>query len=170
MSGVVTARITPCLWFASEAEEAAAFYLSIFGNSRILNITRYGQERHPIEGIQAGQVMTVKFELDDLELVALNGGPQYKFNEAISLMVHCDTQEEIDHYWNRLSEGGDEKAQVCGWLKDRYGVSWQVVPSRLTDMLSDPDSARAERVTKAMLQLKKMDIRILQEAYDGTKA
>jgi len=167
VSGIVSARITPYLWFASEAEEAAAFYMSIFRSSRLHHIVRYGQERHPTEGIQEGQVMTVKFELDGQEFVALNGGPQYKFNEAISFMVQCETQEEIDYYWNRLSEGGDERAQVCGWLKDRYGVSWQVVPSRLTDLLSDPDPARTERVSKAMLQMKKMDIAALQAAYDG---
>lgn len=171
MSGMTRgASITPCLWFAAEAEEAAAFYLSIFKNSRIGKITRYGQERHPTEGIQEGQVMTVTFELDGQEFVALNGGSQFRFNEAISLMVHCETQEEIDYYWERLSAGGDEKAQVCGWLKDRYGVSWQVVPSGLTDMLSDPDPAGTERVTKAMLQLKKMDIQVLQAAYDGSQS
>lgn len=168
MSKIATIKIAPCLWFTDEAEEAAAFYMSIFKKSRILNVTRYGKERHPIKGIQEGQVMTIKFELDEQEFVALNGGSPFKFNEAISFMIHCETQEEIDYYWDRLSEGGDESAQVCGWLKDRYGVSWQVVPSGLSEMLSDQDPARTERVTRAMLQMKKMDLHALQAAYEGT--
>jgi predicted 3-demethylubiquinone-9 3-methyltransferase (glyoxalase superfamily) len=161
-------KITPNLWFDSQAEEAARYYVSIFENSTIGRITRYGKERHEVNGIPEGNVMTVEFELDGQTFVALNGGPQFKFTEAISFIVNCDTQEELDYYWEKLSEGGDEKAQVCGWLKDKFGVSWQIVPSDLTEMISDPDLEKAERVMKALLQTKnKIDIKTLKQAYES---
>lgn len=162
MSGIV-----PCLWFDDNAEEAAAFYTSIFGNSRICRTSRYGREGHEVHGRPEGSVLTVEFELDGQAFTALNGGPVFRFNEAISFQVSCDTQEEVDYYWERLSEGGDDKAQQCGWLKDRFGVSWQVVPSILSEMLRDPDPAKSERVMAAMLQMKKLDIAGLRRAYDG---
>ncbi len=167
MMGSIMTRITPCLWFDKQAEEAALFYTSIFSNSAVTGMTRYGKVRHEIGGMTEGMVMTVNFQLDGHDFVALNGGPLYRFNEALSLMVHCETQEEVDYYWEKLSEGGDEKAQVCGWLKDKYGVSWQIVPVQLTKMISDPDAEKSQRVTQAMLQMKKMDIAALQRAYEG---
>lgn len=160
-------RITPNLWFENEAEEAAKYYVSIFNNSKIERITRYGKERYEIPGIPEGAVMTVGFQLDGQEFVALNGGPQFKFTEAISFIVNCETQDEVDYFWEKLSEGGDEKAQACGWLKDKFGVSWQVVPTVLTDMISDPDPEKSARVMKALLQMKtKIDIKRLMEAYE----
>ncbi|TNJ67751.1 VOC family protein [Paenibacillus hemerocallicola] len=161
-------KITPNLWFDTQAEEAAKLYTSIFDNSKIGKIARYGKERHEIHGITEGTVMTVEFQLDGQQFVALNGGPQFKFTEAISFIVHCEDQEELDYYWEKLSEGGDEKAQVCGWLKDKFGVSWQVVPAALSEMVSDPDSRKSERVMKALLQTKsKIDIKALLQAYEG---
>lgn len=161
-------RITPNLWFDTQAEEAAKLYTSIFENSKIGTITRYGKERHETNGITDGTVMTVEFQLDGQPFVALNGGPHFKFTEAISFIVHCKDQNELDYYWDKLSEGGDEKAQVCGWLKDKFGVSWQVVPAALTEMISDPDSRKSERVMKALLQTKsKIDINSLMQAYEG---
>ncbi len=162
---IVAQKVTPCLWFDTEAEAAANAYVAIFGNSRILNISRYGKEGHEIHGRQAGSVMTVEFELDGQKFVGLNGGPQFKFSEAVSFQVHCTTQDEIDHYWGRLSEGGEEGP--CGWLKDRFGVSWQVVPAVLPQMLMDSDPAKAARVTKAFLQMRKFDIAALERAYQG---
>jgi Uncharacterized protein conserved in bacteria len=159
-------KITPNLWFDSQAEEAAEFYVSVFPNSGIGRITRYGN--HSYDPASAGKVMNVEFQLDGQHFVALNGGPQYRFTEAVSFIVHCDDQNELDYYWDKLSEGGDEKAQVCGWLKDKFGVSWQIVPSRLTEMISDPDSKKAERVMKALLQTKaKIDLQTLRQAYEG---
>jgi predicted 3-demethylubiquinone-9 3-methyltransferase (glyoxalase superfamily) len=160
-------RITPCLWFDDQAEEAVEFYTAIFKNSRIVNISRYGEAGHEVHGRPAGTVMTVAFELDGQAFTALNGGPVFKFNEAISFQVHCETQEEVDYLWEKLSAGGDEKAQQCGWLKDRYGVSWQIVPGVLIDMLNDPDYGKSQRVMAAMLQMKKLDIEELQRAYAG---
>jgi predicted 3-demethylubiquinone-9 3-methyltransferase (glyoxalase superfamily) len=159
--------ITPCLWFDTQAEEAARFYTGIFKNSKIGTIARYGEAGREVHGGVPGTVLTVEFELDGQPFTALNGGPVFKFNEAISFQIMCRTQEEVDHYWNRLSEGGDEKAQQCGWLKDKYGVSWQVVPAVLPELLSDPDTAKAERAMKAMLQMKKLDIAGLKRAFDG---
>jgi predicted 3-demethylubiquinone-9 3-methyltransferase (glyoxalase superfamily) len=159
--------ITPCLWFDHQAEEAARFYTAVFKNSKIVSMTRYGEAGHEIHGQAAGTVLTVNFELDGQPFTALNGGPVFKFNEAISFQVHCDTQEEVDYYWEKLSEGGDEKAQQCGWLKDRYGVSWQVVPSVLPAMLNDPDPEKSGRVMTALLQMKKLDIDTLKEVYDA---
>lgn len=155
-------RITPFLWFDSQAEEAARFYTSIFNNSKITYITYYGEEGAQASGRPKGTVMTVAFHLDRQEFVALNGGPMFKFTEAISFVVNCDSQNEIDYYWEKLSEGGDEKAQQCGWLKDKYGVSWQIVPAILGPLVSDPNSDKSSRVMKAMLQMKKIDIEILK--------
>ena len=158
-------RITPCLWFDAQAEEAANTYISIFKNSRIGRISRYGTEGHEIHGMQAGSVMTVEFELDGHKFVALNGGPHFKFNEAISFQVHCATQEEIDYFWAGLGADGEEGP--CGWLKDKFGVSWQVVPTVLPDMLMDADPEKSQRVTKAFLQMKKFDLEKLRRAYAG---
>ena len=152
-------RITPCLWFDTEGEEAATFYTSVFKNSRILSVTRYG-EAGPRP---AGLVLTVTFELDGQEFVALNGGPEFTFNEAVSLQVRCDSQAEVDEYWVRLTEGGQEGP--CGWLKDKYGVSWQVVPTELTGLLNDPDADKAQRAMKAMLQMSKIDIEAVRDAW-----
>ncbi len=153
--------ISPCLWFDSHAEEAATFYVSIFKNSEILQTTYYLEEVHRPKG----SVLTVKFVLDGQEFLALNGGPQFTFSPAISFVVNCETQEEIDHYWERLSAGG-EKVQ-CGWLTDQFGASWQIVPTLLPAMLNAPDTAAAQRVFAAMLQMKKLDIAVLQQAYKG---
>ncbi len=150
--------ITPCLWFETQAAEAAEHYTSIFPNSRIVEVTRH-TEAGPGE---PGSVLTVTFTLDGEEFVALNGGPHDTFNDAISLQISCESQEEVDHYWTRLSEGGQEVQ--CGWLKDRYGLSWQVVPTRLTQLLNDPDPQRSERAMRAMLQVTKIDIAALEDA------
>jgi predicted 3-demethylubiquinone-9 3-methyltransferase (glyoxalase superfamily) len=163
----VIQKITPCLWFDDQAEEAVEFYISIFRNSKIVNIARYGEAGHEVHGKPAGTVMTVAFELDGQTFTALNGGPMFKFNEAISFQVNCETQEEVDYYWKKLSEGGDEKAQQCGWLKDKYGASWQVVPSVLPELINDPDSEKSQRAMQAMLQMKKIDIDELKRAYGG---
>jgi predicted 3-demethylubiquinone-9 3-methyltransferase (glyoxalase superfamily) len=157
-------RIAPCLWFDDQGEEAARFYTSIFANSRIVKTAYYSDAGNEIHGRPAGSVMTVAFELDGQPFTALNGGPIFKFNEAISLQVNCETQQEIDYYWDKLSDGGDESARQCGWLKDRYGVSWQVVPNLLAEMEMD-DSPRAQRVMTAVLKMKKLDIAALQKAY-----
>jgi predicted 3-demethylubiquinone-9 3-methyltransferase (glyoxalase superfamily) len=160
-------QITPCLWFDDQAEEAARFYTGIFRNSKMTNVSRYGEAGHEIHGRPAGSVMTVAFELNGQAFTALNGGPVFKFNEAISLQVPCDTQEEVDYYWNMLSEGGDKQAQQCGWLKDKYGVSWQVFPEILVEMMNDADKKKSGRVMEAMLRMKKIDIGELQRAYAG---
>jgi predicted 3-demethylubiquinone-9 3-methyltransferase (glyoxalase superfamily) len=160
-------KITSNLWFDNEAEEAAKFYTGIFKNSKIGRISRYGEEGFEIHKRPAGSVMTVEFFLDGQTFIALNGGPYFKFTEAVSFVVNCDNQEEVDYYWNKLSEGGDEKAQMCGWLKDKYGLSWQVVPTILPDMLSDYKSEKSARAMRAMLQMKKLDIAALEEAYNG---
>ena len=158
-------KIIPCLWFDSEAEEAARFYTSIFKSSRIGRVARYGKEGNEIHGRPEGSVLTVEFEINGQTFTALNGGPVFQFNEAVSFQVPCETQEDVDYYWDRLSAGGDRDAQQCGWLKDKYGVSWQIVPTALVRMLQDKDRARADRVMKAMLQMKKMDIAALERAY-----
>ena len=157
-------RITPFLWFDDRAEEATAFYVSVFDNSRVLRITRYDKDSAQASGRPEGSAMTVAFQLDGLDFAALNGGPAFKFNEAISLVVHCQSQDEVDHYWNCLSEGGDERAQQCGWLKDRYGLSWQVVPDVLIQLLNDPDPAKGEKAMHALLKMKKIDVDVLQRA------
>jgi predicted 3-demethylubiquinone-9 3-methyltransferase (glyoxalase superfamily) len=164
---ITTQRITPCLWFADEAEEAARFYTGIFKNSRITTMTRYGKAGFEAHHRPAGSVMVVAFELDGQSFTALNGGPVFKFNEAISLQVNCATQDEIDYYWEKLSAGGDPKAQQCGWLKDRYGVSWQIVPNFIGELFENEDSAAAERVMETMLPMKKLDIAALRQAHDG---
>ena len=158
-------RITPCLWFDSHAEEAAKFYTSVFKDSRIGRIARYGKEGQEIRGRSEGSVLTVEFEINGQTFTALNGGPIFQFNEAISFQVPCETQDDVDYYWERLCAGGDVKAQQCGWLKDKYGVSWQIAPAVLAKMLQDKDRARADRVMKAMLQMKKLDIAALERAY-----
>jgi predicted 3-demethylubiquinone-9 3-methyltransferase (glyoxalase superfamily) len=162
-------KITPCLWFDNQAEEAANFYTSIFKNSKIGNISRYGKEGYEIHKREAGTVLTIDFELEGQRFTGLNGGPVFKFNEAISFVVQCNTQKEVDYYWEKLSEGGDEKAQQCGWLKDKYGVSWQIVPVVLGEMLQDKDPEKSGRVMKSMLQMKKLDIEELKRAYKGEK-
>lgn len=159
--------ITPCLWFDHEAEEAAEFYTSIFDDSRITEVVRYGEAGTEIHGRQPGSVMAVSFELRGQPFSALNGGPMFKFTEAVSLQVNCDDQEEVDYYWEKLSAHGDEKAQQCGWLKDRYGLSWQVVPKVLYEMIKDPASEKSQRATEAMLRMKKLDIAGLKRAYEG---
>jgi predicted 3-demethylubiquinone-9 3-methyltransferase (glyoxalase superfamily) len=159
-------KIIPCLWFDDKAEEAAKFYASIFKNSKIGNVSHYGKEGYEFHGKEDGTVMTVDFEIEGQRFVALNGGPIFKFNEAISFQVHCETQKEVDYYWEKLSEGGDEKAQQCGWLKDKYGVSWQIVPVVLTKMLQDKDAKKSQRVMKALLQMRKLDIHTLTQAYE----
>jgi predicted 3-demethylubiquinone-9 3-methyltransferase (glyoxalase superfamily) len=159
-------KITPCLWFDSNAEEAVNFYTSIFKNSKIGNISRYGEAGYEIHGKPAGTVMTIEFELNGQAFTALNAGPLFKFNEAISFQVSCESQEEVDYYWGKLSDGGDEKAQVCGWLKDKYGLSWQIVPTVLGEMLQDKDPEKSGRVMEALLQMKKLDIERLKEAYN----
>jgi predicted 3-demethylubiquinone-9 3-methyltransferase (glyoxalase superfamily) len=163
----VRQRITPCLWFDDQAEEAVEFYTGIFKNSRIVTVARYGEAGREVHRKPAGTVMTVAFELDGQAFTALNGGPVFKFNEAISFQVGCETQKEVDHYWEKLSEGGDVKAQQCGWLKDRYGVSWQIVPRVLVEMMGDPDPGRSGRAMNAMLQMKKIDIDTLKRAHAG---
>ena len=159
-------KISPCLWFDDKAEEAAKFYTSFFKDSKIGDVTRYGKEGYEIHGKEEGTVMTVEFEIEGQKFLGLNGGPIFKFNEAISFQVYCETQEEVDYYWEKLSEGGDEKAQVCGWLKDKYGVSWQIVPIILIEMLKDKDSEKSQKVMKAMLQMHKLDISTLKKAYE----
>lgn len=160
-------KISPCLWFDHQAEDAARFYTAIFRNSRIVNITHYGEAGHEIHGRPAGSVLTVVFELDGQAFTALNGGPIFQFNEAISLQVFCEDQAEIDYFWEKLSEGGDKNAQQCGWLKDKFGLSWQVVPIGVSEMLSSSDYEKSERVMTALLQMKKLDIAQLQQAYTG---
>jgi predicted 3-demethylubiquinone-9 3-methyltransferase (glyoxalase superfamily) len=163
----VIQRITPCLWFDDQAEEAAKFYTGIFKSSKIVTVSRYGKAGQEVHGRPPGTVMTVAFELEGQTFTALNGGPIFKFNEAISFQVNCDTQAEVDYYWEKLSAGGDVKAQQCGWLKDRYGASWQIVPRVLVEMVMDPDPAKSGRVMEAMLQMKKLDIAELKRAYAG---
>jgi predicted 3-demethylubiquinone-9 3-methyltransferase (glyoxalase superfamily) len=153
-------KITPCLWFDTQAEDAANFYTSVFKNSRIVKISHYG-EAGPRE---AGLVMTVEFDLDGQEYVALNGGPEFTFNEALSLQINCESQDEVDYFWERLGEGGE--FGPCGWLKDRYGVSWQVVPTVLNELVSDPDQAKGQRVMAAMLQMGKIDVAALRAAAE----
>jgi len=160
-------RLSPCLWFDDQAEEAATFYVSVFDDARINAITRYGEAGHEIHGRPAGSVMTVEFELEGKPFTALNGGPIFQFNEAVSFQVHCETQEEIDYFWQQLGEGGDPKARQCGWLKDRFGLSWQIVPRGMDEMLADPSREASSRAFRAMLGMKKLDIGELERAYRG---
>jgi predicted 3-demethylubiquinone-9 3-methyltransferase (glyoxalase superfamily) len=164
---VTTKRISPCLWFAEEAEDAARFYTGIFKSSRINSITRYGTAGFETHHRPAGSVMTVAFELDGQPFTALNAGPLFQFNEAISFEVNCATQDEIDYYWDRLSAGGDPDAQQCGWLKDRFGLSWQIVPDGIGELFEDEESPGAQRAMEAMLRMKKLDIAALRRAHDG---
>jgi predicted 3-demethylubiquinone-9 3-methyltransferase (glyoxalase superfamily) len=152
--------------FDKNAEEAVRFYISIFKNSKINTTTKYGKEGYEIHHMDEGAIMTIDYELEGQRFIALNGGPIFRFNEAISFQVMCDSQEELDYYWEKLSDGGDEKAQQCGWLKDKYGVSWQIIPKVLVDMLHDKDTIRSQKVIKSMLPMKKIDIKKLQQAYN----
>ncbi len=160
-------KISTNLWFDNQAEDAAKYYTSIFKNSKIGKISYYGSEGQEIHGMKEGTVMTVEFEIEGREYQALNGGPIFKFNESVSFIVNCEDQEEVDHYWNKLKEGGDPKAQQCGWLKDKFGLSWQIIPTILSKFLADPDKEKAARVMKVMLQMHKLDIAKLQAAYDN---
>jgi len=157
-------KITPCLWFDNKAEEAAKFYVSIIKNSKMGSIARYGEEGAKASGRPAGTVMTVTFRLNGQEFMALNGGPQFTFSPAISFVVNCETQKEIDKLWDKLSEGGEK--EVCGWLKDKYGVSWQIVPTVLGKMMKDKNAKKTERVMKAIIQMTKLDIKGLKKAYE----
>ena len=160
-------KIIPCLWFDNQAEDAVRFYLGIFPNSKTTNTAYYSEAGFEFHGKPAGSVMIIAFELDGQPFTALNGGPDFKFNEAISFQIMCDTQAEVDHYWAKLSKGGDEQAQMCGWLKDIYGVSWQIVPTVLPKMVSDPDIQKSQRVMEALHGMKKLDIAELERAYAG---
>lgn len=159
-------KITPFLWFDDKAEEAANFYVSVFKNSKLGNISRYGEAGEKAAGRQKGSVMTAEFQLDGQDFVALNGGPHFKFTEAISLVINCETQEEVDYFWEKLIEGGGEESR-CGWLRDKFGLSWQVTPTILTEMMKDKDPAKADRVMGAMLKMKKIEIEPLRRAYEG---
>jgi predicted 3-demethylubiquinone-9 3-methyltransferase (glyoxalase superfamily) len=160
-------HIVPCLWFDDQAEDAAAFYTGIFRNSRIVRTTRYGSEGFEIHGRREGSVMTVEFDLDGQRFTALNGGPVFHFSEAVSFQVMCEDQQEIDFYWTRLGEGGDEQAQQCGWLKDKFGLSWQVVPRALPELLGEPGSQKSQRAMRALLEMKKIDLDQIRQAYNG---
>lgn len=160
-------KISPFLWFHDNAEEASKFYVKTFKNSKILGMSYYGKEGEEVSGMKPGSVMTVSFLLDGQEFTAINGGSAFTINEAISFVIHCENQNEVDYYWNELSAGGDEKAQQCGWLKDKYGVSWQVIPNALTTLLASADAEKSSRVMKALLSMKKLDIEALQDAFDG---
>lgn len=158
-------KITPCLWFDDQAEEAANFYTSIFRNSKLGTVARYDEAGAQVSGRPQGSVMTVSFELNGQKFIGLNGGPIFKFSEAVSFVVNCEDQAEVDYYWDKLSAGGT--IQQCGWLKDKFGVSWQIVPSIMDEMMSDPDPAKSARVMQAMLQMVKLDIAALKKARDG---
>jgi predicted 3-demethylubiquinone-9 3-methyltransferase (glyoxalase superfamily) len=162
---IATQKITPCLWFDTEAEDAANFYVSIFKDSRIRSVNRYNKAGTEVHGKPAGSVMAVEFEIEGQKFVGINGGPQFKFSEAISFQIHCKDQQEIDYYWSRLTEGGKEVA--CGWLKDKFGLSWQVVPRQLAEMMSSGDMAKTERVVAAFMKMKKFDIAELRRAFEG---
>ncbi len=160
-------KISPCLWFDGQGEEAARFYVSIFKNSRLGTISHFGKEGFEIHGRPEGSAMVVTFYLDGQEFAALNGGPHFKFNEAMSLMVRCESQAEIDYFWDKLGAGGDPKAQQCGWLKDKYGLSWQIVPTAMQEMMTSKEPARSGRVMNALLKMKKLDLAALQKAHDA---
>jgi len=158
-------KITPFLWFDDQAEDAVNFYTSIFKNSKVGRVFRYTEEAAEKTGCPVGSVLTIEFEIEDQKFVALNGGPLFKFNESVSFVVNCEIQKEVDYYWEKLSGGGGEES-ACGWLKDKFGVSWQVTPTILIDMLNEKDAGKAERVMHAMLQMKKIDIKTLKDAYE----
>ncbi|MFT8592279.1 MAG: VOC family protein [Bifidobacterium sp.] len=166
MTGKI-ATMQACLWFDDQAEEAAKFYTSIFKDSQIKRTQYYTNSGQEVHGKPPYSVLTVEFSLNGMEFMALNGGPEFKFSEAVSFVVNCDSQDEIDHYWEKLGEGGDKTAQVCGWLKDRYGVSWQISPSELPDWIDDPHSEAAKRVMDALMKMGKLDIATLHSAYLG---
>lgn len=161
-------KITPCLWFNDQAEEAMRFYVSVFKNSKVGRVTRYGEAGAKVSGRPKGSVMTATFEIEGQEFMALNGGPHFTLSEAVSFIVKCDTQKEIDMFWEKLSEGGEKG--VCGWLKDKFGLSWQIVPTMLSEMMQDKDADKTNRVMEAVLQMKKLDIARLQEAYGRSHA
>jgi len=163
----MTNIITPCLWFDHQAEEAANFYISIFKNSKITSIARYGEAGKEQHGRPPDSVMVVAFELDGKPFTALNGGPIFKFTEAVSFQIGCETQEEVDHFWEKLTAGGDPEAQQCGWVKDKFGLSWQVVPNILPQLIADPTSERSQRAMQAMMGMKKLNIAELERAYAG---
>ncbi|HEX2751284.1 MAG TPA: VOC family protein [Verrucomicrobiales bacterium] len=157
-------KITPFLWFDGNAEEAVAFYLSVFKNAKILRRARYGEAGKEQHERPPGSIMTIEFELNGQNFVALNGGPSFKFNEAVSFVVNCDTQEELDYYWGKLSEGGPVEAQMCGWLKDKFGLSWQIVPAELEELIQEKDPEKSNRVMGALMQMTKLDIATLRKA------
>ena len=159
-------KIAPCLWFDNQGEEAAKFYVSIFKNSKIVQIARYGKAGQETHKQPEGAVMTVAFELEGLPFTALNGGPIFKFNEAVSLQIYVDDQKDLDYYWDRLTAGGDPKSHVCGWLKDKYGLSWQVVPKKMVEWLTKPDE-KSQRAFAAMMKMGKLDLAALERAYNG---
>jgi predicted 3-demethylubiquinone-9 3-methyltransferase (glyoxalase superfamily) len=165
LKGKPMPKFSTCLWFDHQAEEAAKFYTSIFKNSKIGRVSRYGKEGYEIHGQPEGKVMTVEFELDGRPFLALNGGPQFQFNEAVSIIVQCDSQKEIDFFWEKLAQGGDPKAQACGWLKDKFGLSWQIVPSIISEMITDKDPEKTDRVMAALLPMQKIDLAALQKAF-----
>jgi predicted 3-demethylubiquinone-9 3-methyltransferase (glyoxalase superfamily) len=158
-------QITPCLWFDRNAEEAVNFYITVFRNSKILHVVRYGKAGQEIHGGRLGAVLAIDFELDGQKFSCLNGGPLFKFSEAISFQIPCETQEEVDYYWSALTKGGNESD--CGWLKDKFGLSWQVFPARLLEMLRDPDREKADRAMSAMLKMSKIDLATIERAYAG---
>jgi predicted 3-demethylubiquinone-9 3-methyltransferase (glyoxalase superfamily) len=162
-----SSKIVPCLWFNDNGEEAARYYTGIFPDSRITHVERYPAAGQEVHGHAAGKVMVVSFDLAGQSFTALNGGPQFKFSEAISLQIMCDSAEEVDHYWSKLGAGGPVEAQQCGWLKDRFGLSWQVVPERMMEMLADPDKAKSTRAFTAMMNMKKLDLPALERAFNG---
>ncbi|MEY4880171.1 MAG: hypothetical protein RJB62_1640 [Pseudomonadota bacterium] len=163
----ITQKITPCLWFNRDAEEAAQLYISVFGDGKINKITRYGKEGFEFHGMPEGTAMTVDFTLAGQNFLALNGGPAFTFSEAVSLIIRCSDQDEVDHFWNGLGPAGGGTESQCGWLKDKFGFSWQVTPTILNELMSDPDKAKASRVMNAMLQMKKIDIAELKRAAAG---
>ncbi len=165
MSIIAQQRIAPCLWFDTQAEDAARFYVSVFENSQIKKVSRYGEAGREVHGKEPGSVMVVVFEIEGQSFTALNGGPQFKFDEAVSFQVYCDTQDEIDYFWSRLSAGGREGQ--CGWLKDKFGLSWQIVPAAMPQMIADADGATTDRIMNAVLKMKKFDLAALQRALAG---
>jgi predicted 3-demethylubiquinone-9 3-methyltransferase (glyoxalase superfamily) len=160
-------KISSCLWFDNQAEEAVNFYISIFKDSRVGKVSRYGKQGFEQHHMPEGTIMTVEFWLDGQKFLALNGGPVFRFNEAVSFVVNCESQEEVNYYWDKLSEGGDPNAQMCGWLKDKFGLSWQVVPTAMSELMSSPDREKAGRTMNAMLKMKKLDLPALRRAFEG---
>lgn len=162
-------KLMPCLWFDTQAEDAARFYCSVFRNSKLGKLSRFPNAGQDVHGKPAGSVMTVEFELNGRPFVALNGGPQFKFDEVVSFQIYCDSQTDIDHYWSKLTAGGGQEGP-CGWLKDKFGLSWQVVPARIPQMMSDPDTKKTARVMNAFMKMKKLDIAAIERAYEGQAA